>query len=204
MVKVKHIQQKNDNFHWKCGAVCLEMIFDYYSILCNQDEIWNAVKSNRSGAMGQYYALTHRLAEYAINHGLNATIYKANSQTWSTVLETLEQFSMPAILSITEKSSHQSHFVIFLGSERGKYIFSDPNSPKETVKWNYMEVKNMWSPNIAINVTGFIYILFEGDKISEHCQYCQKEFPLLIKNEIPFSENTICPYCDKQIQITLE
>lgn len=202
MVEIKHIQQKNDGFNWKCGAVCLEMIFNYYKIPCNQDAIWDAVKCNCYTGIGQKYALTHSLAEYAISQGLNATVYKSDSEKWATILEMLDQRSIPAILSVKENKSQQSHFVIFLGTKNGKYIFSDPNSSKETVGYDYLQVRKMWSPNVEINVTGFIYILFEGNNRFEYCPYCKKEYPLLTKDGVPFSTNIICPYCDRQISIT--
>ena len=84
------------------------------------------------------------------------------------------------------------------------YIFSDPNSPKETVKYDYQQVKEMWRPNEAINVTGYIYIIFEGDNRLEHCPYCQNEYPILTKNGISFSTTVICPYCDRGKLITEE
>ena len=28
MIKISHKKQKNDGYNWKCGAACLEMIFE--------------------------------------------------------------------------------------------------------------------------------------------------------------------------------
>ena len=113
MVEIEHIQQINDGYNWKCGAVCLEMIFNYYKIPCSQNAIWNKIKSRRSTGVAQYYALTHSLAKYAISQGLNATIYKSDSENWGATLEKLDQLSIPAILSVKEEKSQQSHFIIF-------------------------------------------------------------------------------------------
>lgn len=159
MVEIKHIRQSNDGINWKCGAACLEMIFNYYGIPCNQNTIWEAIKCRRSDNRFQYFALTNSLAEYAINQGLNATIHKSDSEKWSSELETIDQLSIPAILSVKNKAG-KGHFVVFLGIKNGKYIFCDPDSPKETDKYEYLQVRQMWSP-CGTEVKGFVYIVFE-------------------------------------------
>ena len=204
MVEIKHIQQINDGFNWKCGAVCLEMIFNHYGIPCNQDDIWNAVQADRSTGPGQKFAFTYSLAQYAISRGLNCTIYKTDENNWPNVLEELEQRSIPAILSVKEKKSGQSHFMIFVGKRDDQFIFSDPNSSNETDGYDYLEVENMWSPHLEIDVTGFIYMIFEGNSIWGGCPYCQRNFPILAQNEAPLSMKIICPYCDRLLFIAQE
>lgn len=197
MVDIKHIQQINDGFNWKCGAVCLEMIFNYYGISCNQNDIWEAVKTNRPTGIGQKYALTYSLAQYAIDRGLNCTIYKAGKDSWSDVLNSLDQRNIPAILCVKEKKSGQSHFMIYIGRKNGKLMFSDPNSSRETVAYDYLELRDMWSPHPEINVTGFIYLIFDGNSTTHTCSLCNREYPVLEHENGPVSELTICPYCDK-------
>ena len=198
MVEVKHIQQQNDGFNWKCGAVCLEMIFNYYGIPCNQDDIWDAIKSDRPTGIGQRYALTYRLAQYAIGHGLNCTIYKADNNSWSAVLDELDRHTIPAILSVKEKKSGESHFTVFCGKEDGQFIFADPNSKKERDSYDESDINEMWSPHPEINVTGFIYLVFDGDIMPHTCMHCNREYPILVHDKTLFSNKTICPYCDRQ------
>ena len=56
MIKISHKKQKNDGYNWKCGAACLEMIFEYFKIVRTQDDIWNEIKSMRPGSLTQFYA----------------------------------------------------------------------------------------------------------------------------------------------------
>ena len=67
MIKISHKKQKNDGYNWKCGAACLEMIFEYFKIVRTQDDIWNEIKSMRPGSLTQFYACTHDVIRYAIN-----------------------------------------------------------------------------------------------------------------------------------------
>lgn len=195
MVEIKHIQQQNDGCNWKCGVVCLEMIFDYYKIPCKQDDVWNAVKTNRNGSKIQKFALTHSLAKYSIHRCLNATVYKADADTWPDVLDKLERLSIPAILSVKYKNTNFAHFIIYLGRKDGNYYFDDPDLAKAPVRYDYSQVREKWSPH-GKEVTGFVYIIFEGDTTMHTCIHCNQEYPVLVRGKAPFSNVTICPYCD--------
>ena len=126
MIEMEHIQQKNDGINWKCGAVSLEMILNYYGITCEQDEIWDAVKSVRPTRNNQYYALTYQLAQYAIQKGLCATIYKADYDSCLHILDYFDEINRPIIMSVTQKKSGDSHFTIYTGKKYGYYTFNDP------------------------------------------------------------------------------
>lgn len=198
MIKIKHIRQKNDGFNWKCGAVCLEMILKYFDIECNQDEIWEAVKTKRQTGIGQYFAMTFKLAQYSLEKGLLATIYKSDSENCLQTLDNLDMYQMPAILSVKEKKSSQSHFIVYVGKKDGKYCFSDPNSEKELVRYDYTQVREMWKENRKIDVSGFVYIIFgksEQPAVNK-CGNCPAEYPVLTKEGGWLSTVTICPYCD--------
>lgn len=197
MVKLQHIQQVNDGRNWKCGAVCLQMIFNHYGIPCNQDDIWDAIKADRPTGIGQKYALTYSLAQYAIGRGLSCTIYKTDEYSWSNVLDELDRCNIPAVLSIREKKSGESHFTVYLGKKDGQFIFADPNSEAETDQYNIDEMMEMWSPHLEINVTGFIYIVFSGNTTVHTCMHCNQKYPILEHDKVPFSNMTICPYCDR-------
>lgn len=198
MIKIKHIRQKNDGFTWKCGAVCLEMVLKYFDIECDQDEIWEAIKTNRQTGIGQYYAKTYKLAQYSLQKGLTPTIYKSDSENCLQTLDSLDMYHMPAILSVQEKKSSQSHFIVYVGKKDGKYCFSDPNSEKELVKYGYAQVREMWRENWKIDVSGFVYIVFgKSEQFTVNkCGNCSAEYPVLTKEGGWLSPVTICPYCD--------
>lgn len=198
MIEMEHIQQKNDGINWKCGAVSLEMILKYYGITCEQDEIWDAVKSVRPTRKNQYYALTYQLAQYAIQKGLCATIYKADYDSCLHILDYYDEINRPIIMSVTQKKSGDSHFTIYTGKKYGYYTFNDPDSKKNVEKYDYSEIRTMWQENFSVNVTGYIYIHFgnHDEAIAHTCNYCKREYPVLTRNGDWISDVTICPHCD--------
>lgn len=101
MIDIRHKKQVNDGVNWKCGEVCLEMIFDYFDIKYDPDSIWESIKEPRYAGSKQMYALTHKLAMTSILHGLPATIYKGKNVD---VLKEIDNLHTPAILSVTQKS----------------------------------------------------------------------------------------------------
>ena len=199
MIKIDHMRQENDGYNWKCGIVCLAMVFKHYHIQCNQDEMWEILKQKRQTGINQYYTLTYLLAQYAISKGLNATIYKTDRENCLSILDQLDENLLLAILSVKEKKSGQSHFIVYCGKKDGKYCFSDPNKEKEIVKYDYDEVREIWKENPAINVSGYVYIVFDNNcnTFSYTCTYCHKDYPVLMIKDEKISPVTICPYCDR-------
>ena len=72
MIKISHKKQKNDGYNWKCGAACLEMIFEYFKIVRTQDDIWNEIKSMRPGSLTQFYAQIPFFIAYLITSCVHA------------------------------------------------------------------------------------------------------------------------------------
>ena len=199
MVNIKHKKQKNDGYNWKCGAICLEMIYDYYSIPYTSPEIWGKIKTKRNSQANsiipQWFSLTHKLAHDSIDRGLPATIYKAKN---AEILHEIDKLGIPAILSITQKKSNNSHFVIFKGIKNDKYYFCDPDEAKEEVYMDYRKIKDMWSPNIEKDVAGFIFLVFNKRKndLYRCCSHCGKQIPIIHDILVNETQAIICPYCD--------
>lgn len=196
MVELNHIQQEIDGYNWTCGSTCLEMVLSYYEIYCDKNEIWNSVKFPRKNCKDQYFSLTHRLAKYAISKDLSATIYQSTSAKCSKMLDVINSEKRPAILSIQELKSAQSHFVVYLGSDSGKYHICDPNSPNNIDLYNYETLKDAWSPRPEIDVTGYVCIVFGSKRRDQLCVQCGKTFPVVDEAILEFSASLICPFCD--------
>lgn len=197
MISIKHKQQQNDGVNWKCGAVCLEMIYDHFHIEYNSEKIWESVKSQRYRDSLQMYSLTYKLAQDAISRGLQATIYKGKD---AHILEDVDQFQTPAILSIRQARSGESHFVVFQGIKNRNYCFCDPDSAKERSIIPYMQLRDLWSPNPKINVAGFIFIVFNKQEDTFFtCEYCNKKIPIVYESLRGKVQNIICPYCDSEL-----
>ena len=197
MVSIQHRQQKIDGFNWTCGSTCLEMIFDFFGIPFEENEIWEAVKTRRGNSATQWFSLTFKLAQYSIEHGLSATIYKAKENKVSEVLDYLNDNNIPAILSIMEKKSKNSHFVVYTGKKDGKYLFADPNSEKDTTRLNYVDIRDLWKERRSIDVAGHIFIGFGNVDTYEVCKYCTKEYPVVHNVLLENTLAIICPYCDR-------
>lgn len=194
MVNINHKKQENDRLNGKCGQVCLEMIYDYFGVKYDANEIWNNIKTKKSPNSLEMYALTYKLAQDAINRGLQATIYKGND---AHILENLDKLQVPAILSIRQKSSGQSHYVVFKGIKNYKYCFCDPAVTKEQVSMNYIDLRDVWSPNPNINVTGFIFIAFNTEiQKTLQCTHCGKAIPITHAELLDQVKGVVCPYCD--------
>ena len=199
MIKMEHIRQSNDGYNWKCGAVCLEMLLGFYGIKCKQDDIWRKIKSKCSNGF-QYYAKTYDLARCAIEMGLNTTIYKTNEKDCLQLLDFLDKENWPVIMSVLQKKSNSSHFVIYIGKKDGKYCFNDPDSDKDVKKYDYSEVREMWRQNERADVAGYIYLLPDRgmDVTTMHiCHACSKEYPIIEVSDEWKLQPTICPHCDK-------
>lgn len=207
MVNLEHVQQDGPG---KCGVACLEMIFKYYKIPYDKDDIWECIRDPRPGNLGEF-AYTHSLAEYAIFHGLNATAYSADVDTCFSVLDRLERLNMPAILSVRYNDNDLGryndddlgHFIAYKGKENGYYLFNDPDLQQAPVKYSPHKIREQWAP-IGDEVAGYEYVVFKCDTLPQTCMKCGWEYPLLVHykipflNKVPFSNMTICPYCNKR------
>ncbi len=197
MVKIKHKQQVNDGYNWKCGAACLEMIFDYYDINYNKNDIWDNIKVQRpNAALDQYCAPTSKVAKYAIINKLYATIYKAKNHTCLEILKQINDKNIPSVLSIREKASGQSHFVVYTGIENKEYYYVDPNCKLDLCNFKNKEIEDVWSPQPEIGVTGYILIVFDfvrDEKLK--CRECGISIPIVHSSLRPLAEGIVCPYC---------
>lgn len=192
MIDIKHKRQRNDGINWKCGAVCLEMIYDYFQIEYDSDKIWDNVKTRRNYHSLQMYSLTYKLAQDAICRGLPATIYKGKN---AHILEKVDQLQTPAILSLKQAKSGESHFVVFQGIKNQNYYFRDPDAEKSVM--TYLDLQNLWSPDPKINITGFIFIMFNNraDRFFA-CEHCNNKVPIVHDTLEEKVQSIICPYCD--------
>lgn len=196
MIEIKHIRQTNDGFNWKCGAACLEMVFSYYNIAKKQDEIWEATNSSRRTGVGQKFILTHDLARYSCETGLPATIYKAYEYKWSDLLDQLADHQIPAILSLRQKKSGQSHFIVYIGKKKNCYCFCDPDEKRDIVTYDFITMIDIWRPQPFIDVAGYILICFGEKEDTVICGSCHRELPIVHKWIKGYSRAVICPYCD--------
>ena len=188
MVKIEHIRQVNDGHNWKCGAVCLEMIFNFYGIPCNQDDIWEKIKSKRNDGIEQYYSHTVDLAKYSVNKGLKAYICKAKPNCVEIVLSLIDTDKRPVIMSILEKKSQNSHFVIYTGKKNGRFYFTDPNRDKTFSYYTLSEVEDFWKPRPEIDVAGYIFVAFDNYDLELYKDYL--EFVVdLYKDEMVWPNN---------------
>lgn len=197
MLDIKHIQQVNDGVNWKCGAVCLEMIFRHYNIPCNQDDIWESIKSPRPNSFSHNYARTCDLTRYSNEQGLPATIYKTNENNFENALQTLDVIECPAILSIIEKKSNSSHFIVYIGYKNNLYYFCDPNVSKSFTIYNSIKLQEIWKPCPSINVTGYIFVAFGNIHSEYNCPFCGHKYPIVQNELAKCVDLTICPNCDR-------
>lgn len=198
MVDIIHIKQSKDGINWKCGLACLEMIYNYYGIQYDSDEVWNTIKSRRPLSLIEFYAKTHKLALDAISHGLYATIYKASSLD---TLNKIDQLCIPSILCITQEKSQQGHFIVYTGKKHNLFYFCDPDSNKLFSYMNENKMKEAWQENGAAGVTGYIFIVF--DKNPSHngnCPFCGYSIPIVHSDLINYSNKIVCPNCDELIE----
>lgn len=198
MIGIVHRQQVNDGHNWKCGAVSLQMIFDYYRVPFDLDESWEYIRSRRPNSIDQFFARTCKLSEYSIAKGLMSTIYKGSHMTCLRILDILDVKSIPAIASITQKRTKQSHFVVFTGCDHGFYCFCDPDEKRKFNRFIDSTVYNFWKPNLSIDVTGYILVVFEHQE-DEHikCPFCNNDIPIVHSELKELTVGCICPYCDK-------
>lgn len=194
MIHIEHKRQVNDGLNWKCGAVCLEMIYDYFQIPYDSNEIWHNIKAQRYENSMQMYSQTYKLAQDAISRGLQATIYKGRD---AHILEDINQLQTPAILSLKQVKSGNSHFVIFQGIKNQNYCFCDPDTEKKITSMKFIDVRNIWSPHREIGVTGDIFIVFNKmvHKVCK-CKYCGQEIPLVHSELLERARGVVCPHCD--------
>lgn len=196
MVEIKHRKQVNDGVNWKCGVACLEMIFEYYGIEYDSDDIWEKIKTPRPNTWNHFYAHTHSLVKYAIEKGLNATAYKAKSDTCLEVLKKLDEISIPAILAIREPKSGQSHFVVYTGIKNKMYYYCDPNSNRAFSYFKQGELEDVWSPQPEIGVTGYFLVLFDHkNDDTVFCKQCGSPVPIVYNELQTKMEGVACPYC---------
>lgn len=197
MVKIKHKQQFNDGYNWTCGAVCLEMIFDYYGIEYNEKDIWDNIKTRRPNALGQHYTQTHKVARYAIEHGLNATVYRAKHNTSLELLEQINNKNIPAILEIREKKSKHGHFVVYTGIKHKMYYYCDPNSEREFSYYKSFEIEEDWSPqNQNDEVKGYFLMVFDRERDEmQQCKNCGESITIVHGTLQSLAEGIACPYC---------
>ncbi len=200
MVDIKHIRQINDGHNWKCGAACLEMIFSFYGIEKTQEEIWTATLSPRNMGRYQYFIKTHRLANFSCMAGLPATIYKAKPDTWAALLDEMSEKRIPAILSLRQKKSNQSHFVVYSGKKDSNYCFCDPDEEKDINKYDYRTMKDIWSPQPKIEVTGYILIVFGEKDYEFSCPCCKSSISIVNSWIEKYAQGIICPTCDKLLE----
>ncbi len=195
MIRIEHKRQINDGLNWKCGAVCLEMIYDHFQVPYNSEEIWNNIKTQRYKNSMQMYALTYKLAQDAISRGLPATIYRGLN---AHILEDISELQTPAILSLKQPKSGNSHFVVFQGVRNQNYCFVDPDTEKRTTNMRFIDVRNVWSPHREIGVTGYIFIVF-NKTIDERykCKYCGQQVPIVYSELLEKVEGFVCPHCDR-------
>lgn len=197
MVDIKHVRQINDGFNWKCGAASLEMIFSHYGVSKSQDDIWAATNSLRGTGIGQKFILTYNLARYSCEVGLPATIYKADMKRWSFLLDELAEREIPAILSLRQRKSGQSHFVVYKGKKNSNYCFCDPDEVRDTTQLDYKTVKDLWHPQPYIDVAGFILVCFGAEEDIAICRSCRRELPIVHKWIVDYAQAVICPHCDR-------
>lgn len=195
MINIEHKRQVNDGINWKCGAVCLEMIYDYFQVPYDNEEIWNNIKAQRYENSVQMYSRTYKLAQDAILRGLPATIYRGRD---AHILEDIDMLQTPAILSIQQVKSRESHFVVFQGIKNQNYCFCDPDTDKKTTNMKFIDVRNVWSPHREIGVTGYVFIIF--DKVVDEkykCKYCGQDIPIVHSQLLEKTEGVFCPHCDR-------
>ena len=195
MINIEHKRQVNDGINWKCGAVCLEMIYDYFQVPYDNEEIWNNIKAQRYENSVQMYSRTYKLAQDAILRGLPATIYRGRD---AHILEDIDMLQTPAILSIQQVKSRESHFVVFQGIKNQNYCFCDPDTDKKTTNMKFIDVRNVWSPHREIGVTGYVFIIF--DKVVDEkykCKYCGQDIPIVHSQLLEKTEGGFCPHCDR-------
>lgn len=202
MVEIKHKQQVNDGLNWKCGSVCLEMIFEYYGIEYDSDNLWESVKVLRPSNLGHYFSLASTIARYSIKHGLDATIYQAKEDTYLEVLQKIDSLNIPAILQIRQEKSNQSHFVVYKGINNKMFYYCDPDAQREFSYFrSSSDIKSHWKNQP--NIDGYMFIVFGNSanaKIS--CAYpdCGKNIPI-VHDEIEKMVDTIyCPHCNRPLE----
>ena len=196
MIKISHKKQKNDGYNWKCGAACLEMIFEYFKIVRTQDDIWNEIKSMRPGSLTQFYACTHDVIRYAIKNGLCATGYKVKESTCRNILEELDKEQVPAILLVKEQKTSQSHFIVYIGIKNKLYYYCDPNSSKDFNYMKQVDLEKSWSPDQQFGIPGYVLIVFDKkvDSIIQ-CANCGSTVQIVQGILQDQMESVICPYC---------
>ena len=194
MLKINYKQQINDGINWKCGVVSLEMIFNYYGIHSDSDDIWENIKAKNPNSLGQYYAHTHKMARYAIDHGLNATVFRARKDTWLYILNQINEMDIPAILLIRAKRA--AHFVVYTGIKNKMYYYVDPNTDREFCYFKRENMEDVWAPQPEFGVTGYTFLVF-SEQVNEviKCQKCTGDVPVVFKSLLTLSEGIACPHC---------
>lgn len=194
MVDIKHKRQINDGFNWKCGEVCLEMVFDFFEVQYDSDYIWESIKEPRHTGSGQMYALTHKLAATSIAYGLPATIYKGKS---IEVLKKIDKLCTPAILSVTQEKSRQSHFIVFKGIKNSLFYYCDPDVERNFSYANEPKMDEAWKTNLSANVTGYIFVVLDKTiDVMTKCPYCHNDVPVVHSSLTSQTVGLCCPYCD--------
>jgi len=121
LLNIPHIKQPENSY--RCGAVCLEMLFDHLGMHVDQDVIWNAVSAKVDTPYKD--CRINKMVLFARNHDLDAVA--VSSLYPLKIVETCLQLGIYPILRYRPVSNSDClHFSLAVGySDAGIYL-NDP------------------------------------------------------------------------------
>jgi len=159
-LKVPYVEQNNEN---SCGPAALEMVFKFYGININQNDIFEQYKKPNPDLKDNYYITTDDLVNFAKNNGFNESFWKKTDLTEKEINNLINGFIEKRIPIIAcqqfTKEIPSGHFRVVTGIFKNKIYFHDPyDGPRKN--WTMNKFIDYWMPS-GKTVTGGVYIIIK-------------------------------------------
>lgn len=194
-----------------CGAAAICMVLRCFSVLADQETIWDRLQEL---SFGLNRAKTFHLARLALEYGLSALPVRLKNP-WQTleIVDFLQDNEIRVVLNHRVRNdSPKGHYSVFVGMDPNNETvrLHDPQFgpnrrfAKDELLRFWMPLKNV--PETENEITGNVAVLFaQRGKQTTTCPKCENAYfyePFQFLNrKSPFSA-VFCPFCDcKQINI---
>ena len=188
-----------------CGAACLQMIFSYYGISCDQRDIFNAIQTPDQSGNAPYCDLA-KMVLRSNNLGL-ACAGVVPKEPASFLKFCLKSDISVILLFHRDKNSLLGHFGVLTGAEKNLVYIHDPfidngaNSAYLISEFISQHMKRKESSNRNDDIgLSYSMLLFTPPALSSECasvtcRDCGASFPIMAKVAQKVDQ-ILCPYED--------
>ena len=143
-INVSHVEQ-NGPTH--CGVACLEMVYKYFSIDREQDDIWQIRKTQRPNNPSEFFMTTDNMIRDLIDNGFTTIVgqFFLEKKLLLGSLKRLLNNGTPIIACIQwEVNPVLGHFVVIIGVENDQIIYLNPETDSIPKTENTSSFVNRW------------------------------------------------------------